>query len=204
MGWRIASMPEITVDLPSGRQVAVSVLIPDGRWGLLPCLPPHTARTQPVARIYRGENRLGSLTEDYYLIQDDPVDPGRWVLWLGDTGSQVDDDQARLYPVTCAPCRAFVSDGEAAAALLYAWLRTCAVDWEGLYSESTETAGGRLLDDELVRGILSAALGGTGLRDLAVKQEPGRAVAPQQEQARKAVRQKSARKRPPGRPRKGQ
>jgi hypothetical protein len=124
----------------------------------LACLAPDTARTRPIARIDRGDNFHGSLAEDYYLVLDDAFDPQNFVLWLGDSGSQDDDDQSRLYPVAYCLHECVSSRKEAAVVLLYAWLRACVGAWEGHYEEDHESEGGDLLDDETVSEILSSAV----------------------------------------------
>src|SRR5262245_53193044 len=95
-------MPRRIVTVAPGRKVSVTVCldgIPPRRFW---CPPPHTARTQAVARIDRGENYHGPLFEEFYVVRDDPDDPELLVLWIAGTGSQDQDDQARLYPVAWA------------------------------------------------------------------------------------------------------
>jgi hypothetical protein len=209
-------MSKVIVDLPSGRRVRVSVLLPEAggafprEWKRIAHAAPHTARSRPIAVIDRGYNFHGSLAEEYYLVQDAAVDPQNLVLWQGDTGSQDDDDQARIYPVAychfeslCDEERGDLSEKVAAAALLYAYLRTCAEVWEGHYSEDDQASGSELLDDDTVSGILANALSGEPLSCAALSEEPG-PLAPQPAPPRKATPPGRSPKRAKGRPRKGE
>jgi hypothetical protein len=150
------------------------------------------------------------LAEEYYLVRDAGFDPQNMVLWQGDTGSQSDDDQARIYPVAYCPIESLWTEegGDliekmAAAVLLYAYLRSCAEAWEGHYREDNQTSGGELLDDDTVSGILADALAGEPLRCEAFGEGPGPSVPPQPEPPRKATPPGRAPRRQRGRPRKG-
>ena len=77
-----------------------------------PCQPPHTARDQMVAWLDRGENMHGSLAEDFYVVLDQPQDPSNFILWLGDNGSQNDDDRPRLAAVAYTPRSDYLSEFE--------------------------------------------------------------------------------------------
>lgn len=61
--------------------------------------PPHAGYAPILAHIDRGSNFHGSLCETLYACTDDDHDPRLIVLWLGDTGSQQDDDIGRLTPI---------------------------------------------------------------------------------------------------------
>lgn len=61
--------------------------------------PPHTLRERMVACLDRGENVHGDLFEEFYVLTDDGYEPARYVLWSGASGSQCDDNRARLEPV---------------------------------------------------------------------------------------------------------
>lgn len=61
--------------------------------------PPHAGFAPVLSHIKRGENFHGSLHEYFYACTDNDSDPSRIVLWLGDTGSQQDDNIGRLTPV---------------------------------------------------------------------------------------------------------
>ncbi len=135
-----------TVTLGPDRKVVVQVCL-DGHpprrfW----CPPPHTARSQRVVKIDRGENFHGSLVEEYYLIGDDSHSPNLFVLWLGTTGSQDDDDQARLNPVAWASYHAFCGEAgadreTALAVLLSAWVRAAAAAFDGYYQQDDVVTG---------------------------------------------------------------
>jgi hypothetical protein len=58
--------------------------------------PPHAGFVPVLAHIDRGYNYHGSLNQTKYACTDTNYDPGRIVLWSGDTGSQIDDDIGRL------------------------------------------------------------------------------------------------------------
>jgi len=92
--------------------------------------PPHTRMSKCLATIDWGENYHGDLTEDYYLIRNDPTDPAYWTLWVGTSGSQVDDDSPRLW--AAAWCDFIGPDWcedekretrKIGEVLLYAWIR---------------------------------------------------------------------------------
>jgi hypothetical protein len=163
-------MVRVMVRLKSGREAAVDVFPPEEADLKLIGLPPHTAKVLPVASADRGCNYHGSLDEEFYLLKDNPADPSRWVLWVGDTGSQVDDNQARLYPMACSDFDNFVDPWsfqgwvEVAAVLLYAYFRYYAERWEGYYSEQNILSSSHILDDERASEILADALSGKPLR----------------------------------------
>lgn len=63
------------------------------------CLPPHAGYAPVLAYLDRGENFHGSLRDTLYACTDKHWDVCRIVLWIGDNGSQNDDDIGRLTPV---------------------------------------------------------------------------------------------------------
>jgi hypothetical protein len=145
------------------------------------CLPPSTDHCKPVARLNWGENMYGELTEDYYLVVDDPKNHSAWVLWVGDDGSQNDDHVARLCPA--AWCEAVdlpdmsTADSKAliAAALLYAWVR--ATRGESLYQDEPPTVEETEAQDR--EAILNPEV--TRIVELALAGEPYVAPAPRSE-----------------------
>jgi len=166
-------MPRRTVTVAPGRKVSVSVCldgIPPRRFW---CPPPHTALTQAVASIHRGENFHGTLRDEFYLVQDDPGDPERLVLWIADTGSQSDDDQARLYPAAWARRRDFEEAERAdradifpvaAAVLLYAYIREAVVELDGHYREDHTVDGSDDLKPDFLDQLFTDALTGKPFR----------------------------------------
>lgn len=61
--------------------------------------PPHAGFAPVLAYLDRGENYHGSLRERLYACTDKAWDVCRIVLWVGDNGSQNDDDIGRLTPI---------------------------------------------------------------------------------------------------------
>lgn len=61
--------------------------------------PPHAGYAPVLAHLNRGMNYHGSLHETLYACTDNDAFASRIVLWLGDTGSQQEDDIGRLIPV---------------------------------------------------------------------------------------------------------
>jgi hypothetical protein len=123
-----------------------------------------------VVSIDRGENYHGSLLEEFYLVQDDPHDPELLVLWCADTGSQHDDDQARLYPVAWARYGDFREEDRedlsqaAAAGLLYAYIRAAAEAWDGFYHEESTVVGPDKCKTDLFAEVFMDALSGKPFR----------------------------------------
>jgi hypothetical protein len=121
--------------------------------------------------IDRGENYHGSLLEEFYLVIDNPADPVLVALWMADTGSQDDDDQARLWPVAWA-CYSDLWDEEAgglsetaAAVLLYAYIGAAAEAWgEGYYTDDNEVFCPDDQKTDLFAQIFTDALSGNPLR----------------------------------------
>jgi hypothetical protein len=147
------------------------------------CLPPSTEHCKPVARLNWGENMYGSLTEDFYLVVDDPKNESAFVLWVGDDGSQNDDHAARLCPaawceavdlpdMSAKDTKAFV-----AAALLYAWVR--ATRGECLYRDEPPTVEATAAEDR--EAILEPDV--TRIVGLALAREPYVAPAPRPPEA---------------------
>lgn len=63
------------------------------------CEPPHAGFAPVLAYLDRGKNFHGSLREYLYACTDIHYDATKIVLWLGDSGSQNDDNVGRLTPV---------------------------------------------------------------------------------------------------------
>jgi len=124
--------------------------------------PPNTRYESPICEVDGGENALGSLKDDFYLLTDDVVEFNRMVLWSGDTGSQ--DGTARLRPVACADLENLVgSEGDdleteqVAAVLFYAWLVSVFnAEW-GYDDPEVEFIGGSLLDNNALSVIANSA-----------------------------------------------
>jgi len=124
--------------------------------------PPNTRYESPICEVDNGENALGSLKEDLYLVTDDVMESTKMVLWSGDTGSQ--DGSARLRPVACADIENLVdSEGDdleteqVAAVLFYAWLVSVYnAEW-GYDDPEVKFIGGSLLDDNALSVIANSA-----------------------------------------------
>lgn len=159
---------KVTLGSNKGRKVAVNVSSSDDGLGVYG-LPPHTARSQPVACIDRGDNVHGSLEESFYLVSNSSDEPSHFILWLADDGSQEEDDQARLTPVAWADCEDFwdeeegeFKEDEAAVVLLYAWIKHAeeSSSWYGEAEVGSETC---TLDDEEIARIMELARSGKPL-----------------------------------------
>jgi hypothetical protein len=132
---------------------------------------PDTVQTRRLARIDRGSNMLGTLVDDYYVVQDSGWgDATHAVLWVSIDGTQTEDCVGRIVPLARAPLEDFVDPevGEldlptAGAHLLHAWLRyALACSWH-TERELSNVAGGDLLEDEVVERIVALALRGAPL-----------------------------------------
>lgn len=140
------------------------------------CAPPHTALDQPVAVFDRGGNFHGGMSDWLYVIQDDPVEVSDWILWLGVTGSQADDDRARLFPVAYTDSIWMTIDGDddtewigdpeeelrrTAEILIYAWVAHAQKNWDQ-YVEA-EALGDCRFPSEWAQTLLERSLNGDGL-----------------------------------------
>ncbi|HUT49458.1 MAG TPA: hypothetical protein VM325_08970 [Alphaproteobacteria bacterium] len=135
----------------------------EAQWPEIVCVPPHTAYSPKIVTLDRGENFHGALTEDFYACSGYGSDgeegwgtsrseSGYWTLWMGENGSQYDDDQARLFPVAFCLTEEVTRNHEiderpiAPLVLLYGWIRLVKeqrlygdADW---YNEETEVEPG--------------------------------------------------------------
>jgi hypothetical protein len=142
-----------------------------------PCWPPHTAWDKMVASLNRGENFHGNLTDEFYVTANMPDDAGsHLVLWMGDDGSQNNDDRPHLIAVAYAALDHFQhfweyddweygdNDRLASAVLLCAWIRAAREAWgDDYYETDTDCCGGEM-PDGLVEELLRLACSKDALR----------------------------------------
>ncbi len=133
-----------------------------------PCWPPHTARDRMVASLNRGENFHGNLIEEFYVTANNSYDASHLVLWMGDDGSQNNDDRPHLIPVAYVDLDDFSVyddlDQFASAVLLCAWIRAAQEAWgDDWYETDTDCCGGEMPDD-LVEELLRLACSKDALR----------------------------------------
>jgi len=135
----------------------------------LEALPPHTGVMKQHASIYWGENFHGSLNETYYFTLDNASDRSCWILWVGDNGSQRDDNCPRLSPGAWI----LISDVElimshlrkkdlteerlAAGLLLYAWILR-AHERENCPEDHGEVHGSEVLMDTEIHRLLNRGI----------------------------------------------
>ncbi len=127
------------------------------------CIPPDG---EDVARIDSGENMHGDLNHSFYLGANDfPDNAQYYVLWIGLSGSQFDDHQARMLPTAYAEISYFYDEeydyqkSLAAAALLYVWINSNS-SGNGMYSYDSDDAytAGYLISDRQMDRIKNDAL----------------------------------------------
>ena len=139
--------------LSSGDQVGVTVLMDDSEWPQFLAVPPHTERVDPIAWIDLGNNFHGSLAEVFYITRNESSDSIYLVLWRGTTGSQADDDVARLLPIAWVEMDEFLDEeyrlhmSEAARVMLYATISARHKAY-GSFDSEDEVEGGTYLDYE--------------------------------------------------------
>ena len=132
--------------------------------------PPHTRHMVSAAKVRRGENFYGSLDEDLYVVLDEPSDPSRYVMWVGDNGSQADDDVPRLRMIGWCDLPSAEDEGPdyegsrtflkpATEALLYGYFRFRQFhSYEPIDKSDIQSSEGGALTDESVDAILVQAI----------------------------------------------
>jgi len=135
-------------------------------------------KTEPVASIGWGYNFHGDLGETFYLTRHRRGERPCWVLWVGDNGSQHEDDRPMFMAGawvstadidalrTHGACKRLTAKRVAATALLYAWIREAHGRDYGFPSEPDIRTSELLPKQQLAR-LVSLALCMEGTTDIA-------------------------------------